>query len=402
MRVLMLTPEFYPVWGGLGTYALELSRAMPKDVELHIVTPKRENFGKSKINESPTAPNLPPNVFIHYIGTARDTFIYNFKFQINCSVYLWKFIERYDIDIVHGNGTATLFVNPSKLDVPIVNTIHSTIGDQIRTIKETDSKFSQLEFSEKMTLLLSPFLEPLERMHYIKNQYYITVSEFSKIRLVEEKKLRPANITVIYNGVDPTKFSPKREKEAKKYFPMLTDIEIPKVLYLSRFIEKKGISILLKAISSILKREDVHFVFAGPGKKPDFGKYKIPQQNYTFLGYINHEDTPFLYALSDIFVLPSLYENFPISILEAMASETTVLATKVGGIPEMITSGKDGILIPPKNKDELIKAIVELIENDPLRRKLSKNARKTVIKKFSWKQTAKKTKEYYESILEMR
>jgi len=396
----MLTPEFYPVWGGLGTYALELSRTMPKDVELHIVTPRREAFGKFRIDESVNVPDLPSNVSIHYIGTARDTFIYNFKFQANCSLYLPRLIKRYDIDIVHGNGTATLFVNPSKLDIPVVNTTHSTIGDQIRTIKETGSKFSQLEFSEKMTLLLSPFLESLEHLQYIKNQYYITVSKFSKSRLVEEKKVKPENITFIYNGVNPTKFSPKRRKEAKKHFPMLADIEAPKVLYLSRFIEKKGISTLLKAIPSILKGEDVHFVFVGPGKKLDFDKYGIPQQNYTFLGYINHEATPFLYALSDIFVLPSLYENFPISILEAMASETAVVATNVGGVPEMITSGYNGILIPPKDADSLTNALIWLVENDPLRKRLSKNARKTVIKKFTWKQTAKKTKEYYENMLE--
>jgi len=395
----MLTPELYPVWGGLGTYALELSRAMPKDVEFHIVTPRREAFGKFRIDESVNVPDLPSNIFIHYIGTAKDTFIYNFKFQANCFLYLPRLIERYDIDIVHGNGTATLFVNPSKLDVPVVNTIHSTIGGQIRTIKETGSKFSQLEFSEKMTLLLGPFLESLEHLYYVKNQYYITVSKFSKSRLVEEKKVKPENITFIYNGVDPTKFSSKRRKEAKKHFPMLADIEAPKVLYLSRFIEKKGISILLKAISSILKREDVHFIFAGPGKKPDFDKYGIPQQNYTFLGYINHEETPFLYALSDIFVLPSLYENFPISILEAMASEAAVVSTNVGGIPEMIASGYNGILIPPKDVDSLANALIQLIENDHLRKKIERNARKTILRKFTWRRTAKLTVEYYEEIL---
>ncbi|RLI52394.1 MAG: hypothetical protein DRP09_18020 [Candidatus Thorarchaeota archaeon] len=403
MKIAMLAPEFLPVWGGVGTYVVELVRNFPKDVEVHVITPFRKRIGNRVVSSGDYdfEEMFGNNVHIHFLSTASDTFIYNAKFQIALFQALNKIINREDIDIVHSNAghMPDLFIKPTKLGVPVVTTIHSTLTGQLGAIKQTGSKFFQLEFSEQMTLLLSPFLMWSENIYYTNNRYYITVSKWSKRRVTNEKRLEPHTVKVIYNGVDPVKFNPRRKKEAKEHFSELTDIGAPKVLYLSRLVEKKGVNILLRVIPKILKKLDAHFVFAGPGKDSYFKKYEIPEKHYTFLGYVDHELTPFLYALADIFVLPSFYENFPISILEAMASETAVVSTNVGGIPEMIASGYNGILIPPKDVDSLANALIQLIENDHLRKKIERNARKTILRKFTWRRTAKLTVEYYEEIL---
>lgn len=404
INVAVLAPEFLPVWGGVGTYVVELVRNFPRDVEVHVITPFRKGIGtqRASSNDYDFENLFGDNVHIHFLSTASDTFVYNFKFQIAIWRTLKTIIEREDIDIVHSNAghMPDLFINPLKLKVPIVTTIHSTLTGQLEAINKVKSKFSQLEFSEQMTLLSSLFLKHSEKMYYTNSiRYYIAVSKWSKKQVMIEKYLKSDVVKVIYNGVDPVKFNPRKKTEAKKYFPKLTEIKGPKILYLSRFVEKKGITYLLKAIPSILRKQDAHFIFAGPGKRPDFERYGIPQESYTFLGYVDHELTPFLYVLSDIFVLPSLYENFPISILEAMASGAPVISTAVGGIPEMITSGYNGILLPPKDSDSLANALVTLIEDHNLMKKMARNARKTVLRKFTWKKTAELTKRYYEDIL---
>lgn len=400
MKIAILAPEFLPVWGGVGTYVVELVRNFPKDVEAHVITPFRKRIGNIKVSSDSYDFNelFGNNVHVHFLSTASDTFIYTAKFQLAVLRVLKTIVKQENIKIVHSAGhLSDLLINPKKLQVPIVITIHSTLEGQIKSIKNMPIR--HLEFSEKFTRFLAPLLIFLENQYYKQRCYFITVSQLGKKMISKEKMIPEHMIKVIHNGVDTTKFSPNWKNDAIKAFPKLSEIEAVKVLYLSRFIGIKGIYVLLKAIPEVLKKVDAHFIFAGPGITPDFALYGVPEHAYTYLGYIS-ETRPLIYAIADIFVLPSFYENFPISVLEAMASETAVVATNVGGIPEMITSGYNGVLIPPKDVDSLVNALVLLIENDYLRRKIGKNARKTVLKKFTWKQTAKKTKEYYEYILE--
>jgi glycosyltransferase involved in cell wall biosynthesis len=395
----MLAPEFLPVWGGVGTYIVEIAKNVPKDVEVHVVTPKRTGFGNQIIEVDTKLHEIfPENVHIHYLGKAKDTFIYNFTFQLNCWRHIYSMIKEYDIDIIHSSSAMPdLFISPKKVGVPIVTTIHTTTEGQANTIKSSGTKFSQLEFSEKMTLFLSHFLKFLEDRYYNSNGYYLTVSEWAKKQIIREKKIDAGRIEVIHNGVDSDEFNPYKKKEAKNYFPELSEISCPKILFLSRLIGSKGIRFLLKAVPKILEKVDAHFIFAGAGMTPSLN---ISKEDYTFLGYVPHEKTPYLYALSDIFILPSLSENFPISILEAMSSELAVIATNVGGIPEMITHGEDGFLIQPMASEDIVNSVVTLIRDGSLRREIGNNARENVKKKFNWENTVVETKRYYEEVLE--
>src|SRR3972149_10282946 len=86
MKICMLAPEFLPVWGGVGTYIVDLVRHLPKDTEVHVVTPMREGFGKDKISSSDYdfSKYFGNNVHVHFISDANDTFVYNAKFQYSC------------------------------------------------------------------------------------------------------------------------------------------------------------------------------------------------------------------------------------------------------------------------------------------------------------------------------
>jgi glycosyltransferase involved in cell wall biosynthesis len=392
MKLLMLAPEFLPLKGGIGTYIVELIKNMPQDIEIHVLTPKR-NISKEQIKEV-----LSDKCIIHNLGIGRDDILNNSLFQMNCRKYVPSFIKKYDIDIIHSQSSLPdLFLSPKTLDIPIITTIHTTIHDEIYSTQTSNTNFFNLSNSEKTMLLVSPLLKMLENNYYSKHRNYITVSNWMKNRFLNDfKKIENDKVKVIYNGVDSTLFNPTKNNAIKKIFPELSDISVPKILFLSRWVERKGIRFFMKAIPEILKKTDVHFVFAGPNKN---NSIRIPSKNCSFLGYVPQENLPCLYASCEIFLLPSLLENFPFVLLEAMSSGSAVISTNVGGIPEMITHNENGLLIRPKHTEDIVNSVTYLAENNKIRDEISKKARKTIEERFNWDKIALATYEYYKKIL---
>jgi len=393
MKILVLTPEFLPLYGGVGTYVVELVRNLPQQTEVHVLAPRRAGC-----ETDPLAEELPKNVSVEYVGGAKDTFFHNFSFQWDCLGVVPKIVKDRRIDLVHSQSAMPDFlVPPKRIGVPVVTTIHTTIEGHIDSLRDSDIPFSELRSSERFALLLGPGLRLLEDRYYASSRYYLTVSEWALKEAVSKKKIAPDRIRVIYTGVDAERFSPSKRPMAKEHLPRLASIDSPRILFLSRMATRKGIHELVRAIPRVLERVDAHFIFAGTGALPPV---RAPKENYTCMGYVDDSLPPFLYAFSDIFILPSYYENFPLTIMEAMASGCAVVSTNVCGIPEMVDHESNGLLIPPKDDKAIADALTRLIEDGNLRRKISERGRKTVLERFSWKDTATKTNDYYAEIID--
>jgi glycosyltransferase involved in cell wall biosynthesis len=128
-------------------------------------------------------------------------------------------------------------------------------------------------------------------------------------------------------------------------------------------------------------------------------KFKI-DKSIDFLGQVSKEQLYSLYANASVVVQPSIYESFGTPIVEAMSMGKPVVASCVGGIPELITNGKEGLLVEPRNSLQLARAITKILSDESLRKKLASNARKRVAREFTWKTIAKKTIELYEQTLD--
>jgi glycosyltransferase involved in cell wall biosynthesis len=402
MKVCMLAPEFLPAWGGVGTYIVELVRHLPKSVEVHVVAPMREGFGKDKISTSDYdfSKYFEDNVHVHFVCKANDTFFYNAKFQYACLRYVPKLVKKEKIDIIHSHTAhmPDLLLQFKKLGVPTVTTIHTTIQGQRQGTKSSGMRFWDLEFSEKMTYLAYPFLRLAERIYFSKGRYYITVSKWMKEQVVKQyPRINPSLIYVIYNSVDVEKFSPNTDKS-----PSERDV----VLFTGRLIAAKGVRYLIEAMPKVLREHpDTLFIFIGPGNSSPYQRrlreLGIPEKNFKFLGYLKEaDDLVKYYKTACVFVAPTLYENLPIRVLEAMACGVPVVASNVCAIPEVIDNGVNGILIRPGSINELADAICLLLRDPNLRRKIGDNARKTVLEKFDWKVNAVKTVEVYQQILD--
>ena len=395
VKVLMLAPDFYPViYGGIGNYVAEIAKRLPDDVEMHVLAPGRII---KKADCSVKSEELPSNVVVHNAGHARGEYFHNFSFQLQCRGRIESLIRELKIDIVHSHSSMPDFlVPPSKLNVPIVTTIHTTIEGHAASLMKVGIGLRDMKKSEVFALATAPFLGYLEDLYYKSNRYFLTVSEWGRREISREKDIDESRIRAIHIGVDTRLFTPALRQKAHTMFPELAGISKPIVLYLSRFAARKGIHDLLKAIPIALRETEVHFVFAGSNKPETL---TLPERNCTFLGYVPRSVPPYLYAVSDIYVLPSLYENFPASVLEAMASSCAVVATNICGIPEMIENRRNGLLIEPRSPNSIARAIIELAENPDLRATLGQEARKDAVAGFSWERTVKETIEYYYHVI---
>ncbi|MGC8979836.1 glycosyltransferase, partial [Caldisericum sp.] len=163
------------------------------------------------------------------------------------------------------------------------------------------------------------------------------------------------------------------------------------------------VDILIKAVYEIQSKQSLNLKVALVGDGSLKSEYKklvkdlSLEDNIKFLGI--RRDVEKLMRLSKIFVLPSRYEGLPMVILEAMANRIPIIATKVGGIPEVIEDGIEGLLVEPESKDELTKKILYLLNNPSLREQLSKNAFEKVKSEYSIQSYTQRMLKLYEEVL---
>lgn len=404
MKLCMLAPEFLPVWGGVGTYIVELIRHLPTDVEVHVVTPLREclcndrNLSSSNYDLSEY---FGSNVHVHYVSTANDTFVYNAKFQYACQKYVPKLVKEEHIDVIHSHTAhmPDLLLQFKRVNVPTVTTIHTTIQGQRDGTQNSGMGFWNLEFSEKLTYLTYPFLNLAEKVYFSKKgRYYITVSNWMKDQISEQyPKIDGSSVSVIHNSVDTKMFSPKKE------------LDLPQrniVLFTGRLVAAKGIGYLVEAIPKILhEHPDTLFLFVGAGNSlPYSARLKergISENNFAFLGYLKQAtDLVKYYQSASIYVAPTLYENLPIRVLEAMSCGVPVVASNVCAIPEAIDNGVNGMLVQPRSVDELTESICSLLSDQNLRMTIGNNARKTALEQFDWSINTARTTAVYQQTLD--
>jgi glycosyltransferase involved in cell wall biosynthesis len=254
--------------------------------------------------------------------------------------------------------------------------------------------------SERFTALFQPALRVIERLYLAHAENRIYVCDWIR-RHLEDKGGPPARRSfTIHNGVDPDSFSsegsqPKPQKDA--------DHDAPVILFSGRLIALKGLHTLLKALVH-LAHDGIKpvLLIAGHGDaRPwiQLAKRLDVVSQCRFLGHVDGASMPQLYLKASIFVLPSFMESCPFGMLEAMAAGRPVVASLVGGIPEVITSGEHGFLVTAGDAEGLAAAIRQLLEDDSLRTRLGNNGQRRVKRRFSAKRMAEKTLDAYEAIL---
>ncbi|MCS6297091.1 MAG: glycosyltransferase family 4 protein [Nitrospira sp.] len=213
----------------------------------------------------------------------------------------------------------------------------------------------------------------------------VAVSEDLKRFIVEKVGVSSERITVLYNGVDVPPI------------PVLADIEACRreinlqgtdrvVGVVGNLYPVKGHQYLIDAIPEVLEKyPDTSFVFAGRGQLETALKQQVNRlglgTRVHFLGL--RQDIPRILALLDVFVLPSLSEGLSMAILEAMMAGKPVIATRVGGNPEIVLEGETGFLVPPKDSPALAASLIALLKNRHLASEFGENGKRRAERQFS-------------------
>jgi glycosyltransferase involved in cell wall biosynthesis len=217
----------------------------------------------------------------------------------------------------------------------------------------------------------------------------------------ETQRINAKKLITIHNGMDSEyAVSEKRISGLRKKLDIPADHSV--ICTIAHMEEHKGIKYLLESASLLLQsRNDVSFLIVGEGTlKEDLRKLCVVlkiEKNVIFAG--ERSDIPEILSLSDIFVLPSLREGLPLTILEAMACGKPVIATNVGGIPEVVKDGVSGILVSPKDPEDLHSAMNELLDNREKLKKMGYNGKRVCNESFDSKTMIGKIENLYDSLM---
>jgi starch synthase len=223
--------------------------------------------------------------------------------------------------------------------------------------------------------------------------------------------VNPERVHVIHNGIDPEIYRPHRSDDALSRLGV--DPSRPYAFFNGRITRQKGLHLLLAAALKMDSRHQLVIVASNPDT-PEIGaevaalaeRVRSERGNLIWIGrFIPLEDLIHLHSGASVFVCPSIYEPFGLVNLEAMACETAVVASRVGGIPEIVVEGETGYLVDYDPGDteafttELANRLQELLSDSALAARMGKAGRQRVFRHFGWPAIASRTLELYDSLL---
>lgn len=400
LKALLLTNEFPPeIYGGAGIHVQYLSRELAKlcDVEVRC-------FGdQDSPDTNPVALGFEANADDF---TSPDALNSVFTSLQRCLDFNTKNI---DADVVHLHTWYSHFGGIlAKLNygIPLVLTVHSL--EPLRPWKR-----EQLGGGYDFTLWL-------EKTAIEMADAVIAVSTETKEDILRLFDVPEEKVPIIYNGIDPEEYQIREDKDVLRRLDV--DPENPFVLFVGRITRQKGIIHLVNAIRHLDPGTQV-VLCAGAPDTPEIAaemKAAIDAVKSDFDGKVvwieemlPDDQKINLYSHAAVFCCPSIYEPFGIINLEAMACETSVVASKVGGMKEVILHDETGLLIPLEQQKEspfeatnperfskdLASGVNELMRDPERRERMAKAGRERVIEKFSWAEIAQETLDLYKSLV---
>ena len=399
MKTLFFTREFPPyVYGGAGVHVEYLSEELSKLMKVEI-----RSFGDQNTSEG----NLTVKGF-PYENPLFDSTDSKLKavFQ-TLNTGLLMNTDFIDADIVHCHTWYAHFAGiVAKLcyGIPLVITTHSLEPLRPWKREQLGRGYDASTWIEKTAIEMADAL--------------IAVSEETKEDVLKYFNVEEKKVKVIYNGINLQQYITTSESETLDEYHI--DKTKPYVLFVGRITRQKGIIHLVNAIKYIDENTQIVLCAGAPDTKEiglemelAVNEIKKTRKNVIWIDkMLEKKQVIQLYSHAAVFCCPSIYEPFGIINIEAMACNTAVVASAVGGIKEVVVNGETGILIPveqqteapfePVNPDkfarDLADGINNVINNPTLRNSMAQKGRKRVEEYFDWISIAKQTEQLYKSL----
>jgi len=401
MKIALYTNEFPPnIYGGAGVHIDFLSHELAKlgQIEVRCFGDQQEATEKMQVQG-----------IVASLTKMEDESNPHLKMFHNLSKNVEMAQATPQADVIHCHTWYTHLAgifSRELLQVPLVLTTHSLETHRPWKVEQLGNGY-----------FLSRWIE---NKAYTTADGIIAVSKQMKQDVIEAYGVDPNKVTVIHNGIDPEFYQPTFD--ANLLLELGIDPNIPFVLFVGRITRQKGISGLLEAAKYFNKNCQIVLCAGAPDTKEIeleteqlIANLKQDREGVVLISeMLPREKIRVLYSHARVFACPSLYEPFGIINLEAMACETPVVGSHVGGIPEIIVEGETGYLVSlesisrtdfnPKNPEIFQKAFAEkinlLLDNEVLAKQLGKAGRVRVLNIFSWKSIAKTTFDYYQKVID--
>ncbi len=305
------------------------------------------------------------------------------KFDFTVLLRLYRLLRSCRVDILHSflfHANLLGRIVGRFAGVPVIISSERTMG-----------------MEGKHRALMNKFTSPLASAFTANSN---AVSKF----MVEEIGLPKEKIYVIYNGVDAESFKVKVNRKKVRESLVLDEHDFV-VVSVARLTKLKGFEYLLEAAEKIIAgNSKVKFLIVGDGPnrknlEEKSGKLGLGG-NVIFLGF--RDDIAQILSASDLFVLPTIWEGFPNTILEAMAAGLAVVATNTSGIPESVSDGKTGLLFEPRDSEGLYEALESMIKNQEKLKRMGEEGREKILKNFSIQKMINENERLYEKLLNLR
>ncbi|MEH7493228.1 glycosyltransferase family 4 protein [Neobacillus niacini] len=377
LKIAIITPGVYPIPGNKSS-SVELvvqntSNLLQKYVDVNI-------FGKKTKNQS----------FIERQGN-----ITYYRYHFNTKTYIKKIIEQLqqdkpDIIQIENRPRFVKFIRQAIPNVKIILSLHS------------------------VTFISPPYMKDEMLLYYLDQTNAIVVnSHFLRNHLIEKTNCNANKIFVNYLGVNTDQFKPKWQLDSTAPLEIIKQelgVSNNKVLlYVGRLVEIKGVHYILEAMPELIKADPtIRLIIAGsPREHKVYSEHlrnlaESVKDHVVFTSFIPNDKIHELFQISDLLLVPSAQnEAFGLVNLEAMSTGIPVIATKSGGMPEIIDHGKTGLLIDPSNvSEELTKHIPDLLSNPEKLEQMGKESVLRVRNYFTWQHTVERLLKFYRNLIE--
>lgn len=378
LKILLVNTGIFPLppekAGGTEYHIYHLANNLAKlGVSVHLVSDIRDgSYFHSNVTIHPTKALHAPmrGGFTSWLLNHAVSGIFSFKSALK------EIVIKTPIDLVHIHGRVgallTTFINCKH---PFVYSLH----DQ----SPWNDLYPKLEGLIRRVAYTNIEARVARRVDYV-----IAVSKQVRWELIKRWGIPPEKVTFISNGVDMEAFKPSVKKD-------------PIILFVGKLTRRKGVEYLIRAYAEVAS-EDYRLFIVGDGEERSrleklVGTLNL-QRNVKFLGYISRGNLEALYARARIYVLPSMAEGFPLSLLEAIASGCAVVATNVSGVSDVVNN-ENGFIVEPGSVDALAEKLSLLIEDQKTTEYMGSIGRKSISKQYSWGSIASKTFSVYERSL---
>lgn len=333
------------------------------DITLIVTTKKYNNFLEDNIEKSGVKTIYLGKKYTKKIDISK--FITFFK--------MWKVLKKIKPEVIHTHLSAAIYAFPYVLfhNTKLIHTVHN--------LPEKDIP--------KITRL---FLKLLIKL---KKAVPVAISHILAEKIAMYYNIAQETVPIVYNPVDLSKYNDLNLKnENDKYFWLCN---------VGRLTPQKNHKMLIEAFSIARKKNsNLRLLIVGDGELREELENQVVQKqlksSIQFLG--TRSDIPNILSNVDAFVLTSKFEGLPLSLLEAMAAGLPVIATKVGGVPDIINHNRNGILVESNDIKGFAEAILKLVNNKNLIDEIRKNNINDV-KKFDVKTMVRKYEDLYENII---